>query len=236
MLGLFRRQSTVVLEPRDAYALWAERYPARPHNPLMRVEQDAVASLIGNVSPARALDVGTGTGRNLPLLAAAGARLVVGADLSMAMLNRHGRGAKVVCADAYRLPFPSGAFDLITASLMVGDIDDLPVWTSEMARLLAPGGRLVYSDFHPLWSAEGWRRTFDAADGRRFEVSYHPHEIDDHLQALDARGFDVLTFREPRLSRPGRRRPSVPVLVVFGAVRRADSRADGARGFSRATS
>lgn len=232
-----------MLEPRAAYPLWAARYPARPHNPLMRVEQDAVSSLIATASPSRALDVGTGTGRNLPLLVAAGARLVVGTDLSMAMLGRQRGRAPLVCADACRLPFRAGAFDLVVASLMVGDLADLAGWTREMARLLAPGGRLVYSDFHPVWTVEGWRRTFDAADGRRIEVTYHPHEIDDHLRVLDAHGLDVRTVHEPSLPRPRRRlfrrSARAPVLVVFDAVRRVDGAgargatgSDGARGFS----
>ena len=34
-----------------------------------------------------------------------------------------------------------------------------------MARVLAAGGHLVYSDFHPSWAQRGWSRTFRAADG-----------------------------------------------------------------------
>ncbi len=69
------------------YALWAETYPPRPHNPLMEAEQSVVGADARSAAAApRALDVGTGTGRYLPLLQSAGARLVVGIDLSLAML------------------------------------------------------------------------------------------------------------------------------------------------------
>ncbi len=39
-------------------------------------------------------------------------------------------------------------------------------WIAEAARVLARGGHLIYSDFHPEWSVAGWRRTFTGEDGR----------------------------------------------------------------------
>ncbi len=207
-----------VVLAREGYALWAETYPPWPHNPLMRAEQSAAEPIISAVAcaaaPARALDVGTGTGRYLPLLASAGARPVVGLDLSLPMLRRKAYGLPRVCADACRLPFPGASFDLICSSLMVGDLEDLGAWLGEVTRVLAPGGHLVYSDFHPCWTAERWRRTFRTADGRLFELSYFPHAIDEHLALLERAPFVVRAIREPRLA--GRK---TPVVVVFHAVK-----------------
>jgi malonyl-CoA O-methyltransferase len=207
-----------VVLAREGYALWAETYPPWPHNPLMRAEQLAVEPMISAAAsaaaPARALDVGTGTGRYLPLLASAGARLVVGLDMSLPMLGRKAYGLPRVCADACRLPFPDASFDLICSSLMVGDLEDLGAWLGEVMRVLAPGGHLVYSDFHPTWTAERWRRTFRTADGRLFEISYFPHAIDEHLALLERAPFVVRAIREPRLA--GRK---TPVVVVFHAVK-----------------
>jgi SAM-dependent methyltransferase len=207
-----------VVLAREGYALWAETYPPWPHNPLMRAEQLAVEPIISaaasGAAPARALDVGTGTGRYLPLLASAGARLVVGLDMSLPMLGRKAYGLPRVCADACRLPFPDASFDLICSSLMVGDLEDLGAWLGEATRVLAPGGHLVYSDFHPSWTAERWRRTFRTADGRLFELSYFPHAIDEHLALLEQAPFVVRAIREPRLA--GRK---TPVVVVFHAVK-----------------
>ena len=133
-------------------------------------------------------------------------------------------------SDACRLPFRRSAFDLINASLMVGDIADLGAWTREMARVLATGGQLVYSDFHPSWAQRGWSRTFRSADGEMHDVSFNPHTIDDHLAALDQAGLRVRTIREPRFSsspvdsEPGikafrRRWGNPPVVVAFHAVK-----------------
>jgi SAM-dependent methyltransferase len=121
-----------------------------------------------------------------------------------------------ICADACRLPFRRATFDVVNASLMVGDVASLCRWTAEMARVLVIGGHLVYSDFHPTWSANGWQRTFRDAAGAVRAVAFEPHPIEDHLAALDAAGLTVRAIREPRL-RIGRR--DEPVLAIFHAVK-----------------
>ena len=212
---LGRPQATPVAM-QEGYALWADTYPPRAHNPLMEAEQSVVRPIITAAAPERALDVGTGTGRCLALLAEAGARVVVGLDLSLAMLQRRGCVRPRVCADAMRLPFADASFDLVCSSLMVGDVADLAAWIQEGARVLAPGGHLVYSDFHPAWAAREWRRTFRSRDGREFELSYFPHAMDGHLEGLERAGLQVRAIREPRIAG----RPA-PVVVVFHAIKPA---------------
>jgi malonyl-CoA O-methyltransferase len=217
-----------MLPARDAYELWAESYPPVAHNPLMRVEQDVVQRLLARIRATRALDVGTGSGRYLPLLRATGASAVVGVDFSLAMLRR-GAAAARVCGDACRLPFRRASFDLINASLMVGDVADLGAWMREMARVLSLGGQLVYSDFHPSWVKRGWRRTFRSADGELHDVAFNPHTIDEHLAALDRAGLAVRTIREPRLNMSSGEEPGIwafqrrwghpQVVVVFHVVK-----------------
>jgi malonyl-CoA O-methyltransferase len=217
------------LPAREAYALWAETYPAVAHNPLMRVEQGIVEPLLAQIRARRALDVGTGSGRCVPLLRATGAGVVLGLDFSAAMLAKSTERLRV-CGDARQLPFRRASFDLINASLMVGDIADVGAWTAEMARVLSIGGHLVYSDFHPSWAQRGWSRTFRSAGGDLHEIAFHAHAIDDHLAALERSGFHVRAIREPRFGShtddadPGiqafRRRWRNPqVVVVFHAVK-----------------
>jgi SAM-dependent methyltransferase len=192
----------------------------------MRIEQDIIEPLIAQLRATRALDVGSGSGRYLPLLESTGASIVPGVDFSLAMLARSAGRARV-CGDACRLPFRRAAFDLVNASLMVGDLADLAGWTREMARVLSRRGHLVYSDFHPSWAQRGWSRTFRAADGVLHDVSFHPHTLDDHLAAIEQAGLRVLAIREPRFrnqAEPGikafrRRWGNPPVVVVFHAVK-----------------
>ncbi len=204
------------LGAREAYALWAESYPPSPHNPLMEAEQAVIAPLLAAARPDRALDAGTGTGRYRPLLAAAGARLIVGIDLSLPMLQRgRDQPGRSVCGDACRLPIRDACVDLICSSLMAGDLADLAAWIGETARVLVPGGTLIYSDFHPSWSALAWRRTFRAPGGREIELPYQPHALAEHSRSLERSGFELLALHEPLA--PGW--PS-PVAVVVHALRR----------------
>ena len=189
-------------------------YPPRPHNPLMEAEAAIVGPLFMAAAPRRALDVGTGTGRNLELLRVAGAVTIAGLDLSPSMLA-HGSGLfPRVCGDAQRLPFRSASFDLVSSSLMCGDLPDLGAWITEAARVLAWGGHLIYSDFHPEWIVAGWRRTFTGEDGHTYELPFHPHSIEEHVDLLSGHGMTVRAIREPRIHR----RPA-PVVVVMHAVK-----------------
>jgi malonyl-CoA O-methyltransferase len=221
------------LAARVAYDLWAGSYPPVAHNPVMRAEQSSVAPLLARSPAKRALDIGTGSGRYLPILRAAGARSVFGLDFSMAMLTSARSpddGTARICADAMRLPFRRSAFDLINASLMVGDIADLRAWTGEVSRVLARGGTLVYSDFHPTWAEHGWRRTFRTARGDEHEIAIEPHTIEDHLAAIERAGLTVMAIREPRVSSGSDPRDPVirsfqrewgdpPIVVVFHLVK-----------------
>jgi len=211
---------------RATYDTWADTYPSVAHNPLMRLEQEIVESILMTLRPSRALDVGTGSGRYLEVLARSDATRVVGVDFSMAMLRRapsHG----LICADARCLPFARRSFDLVNASLTVGDVVDLQTWTAEMARVLGRGGHLVYSDFHPSWTQHGWKRTFRDRNGETHELAFAAHSIDDHLAALEAAGLRAAAIREPRFkddSDPAvkefrRRWRNPPVVVVFHAVK-----------------
>jgi SAM-dependent methyltransferase len=219
----------------EAYTLWAANYPPWPHNPLMRAEQAAVAAILRTTSPTRALDIGTGSGRYLPLLVAAGARIVVGIDLSMTMLTWRNRpealraGEAVLTAprmrgDACRLPFRDASWDLVNASLMVGDIQNLGAWMHEIGRVLMPGGHLIYSDFHPSWARHGWRRTFETPDGSSVAIPYFAHAIAEHQTTLNDHRFDVSAIHEVRLTGDHAAEPldaHTPVVVVFHALKRA---------------
>jgi ubiquinone/menaquinone biosynthesis C-methylase UbiE len=121
---------------------WDER--VRPDAPEhLAALAAAVARL--ETPPARALDVGTGTGAGALWLAREfPAARVTGVDISEAMIERAraklpedlaGR-VDFLVADAERLPFADGSFDLV-AQISV------PVFFDEVARLLVPGGDVV---------------------------------------------------------------------------------------------
>ena len=181
-----------------AYDLWAEAYPPLPHNPLMRAEQAAVLSLLPDVVGHRVLDLACGSGRYGLLLQERGASLVVGSDLSAGMLARAPLAHRVR-ADMCRLPFAAASFDLIVSGLAVGHASSLDVWMAEVARVLAPGGVLVYSDFHPDAARAGMTRSFTDAGGQRHELLHALHDPDAHLAAAWRAGLVWEAGREVRV-------------------------------------
>jgi ubiquinone/menaquinone biosynthesis C-methylase UbiE len=105
------------------------------------------------VASDRALDISTGGGHTALALAPHVAS-VIGADLTprmlataRAFLTEQGvTNATYVIADAERLPFLDASFDLVTVRIAPHHYADAPRAAREMARVLAPGGRLLFID------------------------------------------------------------------------------------------
>ena len=112
----------------------------------------ALLSLLPGDGLGRLLDIGTGTGRMLELLASR-VRSGLGIDASRAMLAlARSRLAKpglghlgVRQADMYRLPL-SGGYDVVVLQMVLHYAEDPAAVLAEAARVLAPGGRLIVVD------------------------------------------------------------------------------------------
>jgi ubiquinone/menaquinone biosynthesis C-methylase UbiE len=98
------------------------------------------------------LDVGCGTGRLLEMYADAGAS-VSGIDMSYAMLAEAtkllGDRADLRSGDATAMPYEDDSFDLAICSLMIHELDpDIQHGVlTEMARVVAPDGRVLIIDY-----------------------------------------------------------------------------------------
>jgi len=105
----------------------------------------------------RILEVGAGTGANLSVLAEIGAAQVVACDMAPDAL-RYARITNVefARADACRLPFASGSFDLLLAADEIEHRDDDTAALCEFVRVLRPGGHLVLTvpAFPALWGPQ----------------------------------------------------------------------------------
>jgi len=183
-----------------AYDCWAASYPPLPHNPLMRAEQQLVVELWPEVRGLRALDLASGTGRYGLLLQERGASDVVACDLSGGMLERSPLASRVR-ANMMHLPFAVGSFDIVVAGLAVGHAPRLRDWLDEVARVLAPGGCLVYSDFHPDAAAAGMTRSFVDDQQRKHVLEHRRYQLSDHLAAAPLAGLEIEVWREARVGR-----------------------------------
>jgi malonyl-CoA O-methyltransferase len=184
------------LDPQEAYRLWAKSYQPRPHNPLMELEQATVLALLPDVRGQTVLDAGCGSGRYLRELGDRGAR-VIGVDLSSAMLERAREVTRRIArADVRALPFGGMTIDLAVCGLALGDVAELELALTEIANVLRPGGRVIYSVVHPAGEAAGWSRTFES-DGRKLAIDGFWHSLDRHRAACAAAGLTVEDCREP---------------------------------------
>jgi demethylmenaquinone methyltransferase / 2-methoxy-6-polyprenyl-1,4-benzoquinol methylase len=126
-----------------------------------RTWKDRLIALAELRADDRVLDLACGTG-DILFLAAATARVAVGLDVTFRMLQlaaakqkaalvrRSADGAKatLVTGDMLALPFPSGHFSVVTTGYGLRNVPDLAQAIDEIARVLAPGGRLLSLDFN----------------------------------------------------------------------------------------
>jgi ubiquinone/menaquinone biosynthesis C-methylase UbiE len=133
------------------------------------------------------LDLGCGTGRNLPLLPPG----AIGIDPAWDPLRRacqRAPGARLVQARAEALPFRDGAFDTVVSGLVFCSVDDPARGLAEARRVLAPDGALrmlehVRSE-HPRWAR--WQDRLQPV-WTRVSGGCHPNR--DTERAVRAAGF-----------------------------------------------
>jgi SAM-dependent methyltransferase len=181
---------------------------------------EATAGLLGEVEGRAVLEVGAGAAQCARWLVGQGATAVA-LDLSAAQL-RHARRldaatavpVPVVQADACALPFAAGSFDLACSAYgAVPFVADVTALHREVARVLRPRGRWVFSVTHPVrWAFPDdpgpagltathpyFDRTPYVETDERGTVAYveHHRTLGDQVRALTAAGFRVLDVVEP---------------------------------------
>ena len=182
-----------LLSPAEGYALWAPTYAAE--TAVSALEASVDGSFGVPLAGRRVLDVGCGIARRLAPARDAGASLVAGVDLTPGMLAQAEGEPMLAAADVRALPVSDGAFDVVWCRLVLGHLSALEPAYAELARVCAPGGHLVVTDFHPAAAASGHRRTFRDSRGDVRELEHHVHDPRVHRAAAEQAG---LTLRERR--------------------------------------
>jgi len=221
-----------ILDPLEAYALWAPHYPARAHNPVMRAEERAMLALLPeSLDGYSVLDAGCGSGRYVLHALGRGATRVTGVDASAAMLDRASEElatlptnatVELVQGDVTHLPMPNAWADLTLSGLVLGHLDNLESALAELRRVTRPGGLLLCSDVHPIGHALGWLRDFRSG-GQRYAVRHITHLYSHWHAACAALGLEIEHVVEPMLDpsdipEGARFDPvalEVPVAIVF---------------------
>lgn len=158
----------------------ADAYAIADFSDVNRAFVERLMHLAGNVDRAVALDLGTGPA-DIPVRAARERPewRIVAADASFPML-RHARAAVraaaldetvfPVMADAKRLPFPTGGFDVVFSNSILHHIDDTAGFWAETSRVCAGGARVLLRDLARPTSQEAARGIVEKYAGNESDL------------------------------------------------------------------
>jgi ubiquinone/menaquinone biosynthesis C-methylase UbiE len=139
----------------------------------------------------RTLDLGCGTGRNLPLFPA-GVR-AVGVDPSreaLARARRRAPGALLVQGSAEALPFRDGCFDTVVSGLVLCSVPDPARGLAEVRRVLRSGGALRALEH--VRATRRWRARFqDIIQPAWTWLAGGCHPNRNTERAIEAAGFTI---------------------------------------------
>lgn len=118
------------------------------------LEKPAIYSLLGDLKGKRILCIGCGSGEECDFLAAQGA-VVVGTDISSGLIEEARKAYPQIqfeVMDMEHLGFEPGSFDMVYSSLAVHYINDWTYLMSEVYKVLAVGGKFIFSTMHPVFT------------------------------------------------------------------------------------
>lgn len=198
----------------------------------------------------RVLDLGCGYGWHCLYAAQNGAKSVLGVDISKRMLksamekNSHERITYRQSA-MEDLDFPDGSFNAVISSLAFHYVKDFEPLVGSISRWLVPGGVLVFSAEHPVFTAYGSQDWYYAEDGSilHFPVDNYYYEgkrdalflgervtkyhrtLTTYLNTLLVNGFEITNIIEPQppedmLDIPGMRDEMRRPMMLITAARK----------------
>ncbi len=214
-------------------------------------EWSELEKILPDFSGKRVLDLGCGYGWHCQYAALHHAASVLGADISEKMLER-ARELNSAPQIQYQrkamedLSFPDCSFDVVLSSLALHYVRDFGPLVENISRWLVPGGNLVFSVEHPVFTAYGSQDWYYAPDGEilHFPVDNYYYEgareavflgekvtkyhrtLTTYLDTLLRNGFELRHIIEPQppeemLDIPGMRdEMRRPMMLLVSAVKK----------------
>ena len=162
----------------------------------------------------RVLEIGAGTGLNLPYYPNGIDLVLTEPEAPMARRLERRAGASIVPASAEDLPFEDASFDSVVSTLVLCTVAEPARAIAELRRVLRPGGRLLFIEH--VRGEDRLGRWQDRLNRPWRHVGNGCHANRDTLATLRGGGFEIADVRHdtwrrmPRLIRP---------LVLGTAVR-----------------
>ena len=144
-------------------------------------EWQTLKALLPDFAGRRVVDLGCGYGWHCAWAAEHGARSVLGVDVSARMLEVARERNAAPCIEYRRcamedLELPEGCADVVLSSLALHYVRDYEALMARIAKWLAPGGVLVFSVEHPVFTAQGPQDWVYREDG---SIAHFP--VDDYF-------------------------------------------------------
>lgn len=183
----------------QAYNQWSGNYDT-VINKTRDLEASALRQILASFAPTKILEFGCGTGKNTEWLLTKTTALTA-VDFSAEMLAKAQQKITVphvqfVQADIQQpWHFANGPYDLVTCSLVLEHIAQLPAVFEKVAAVLQPGGYFYMGELHPFKQYTGSKAKFDTANGL-FELECFVHHLSDFTSAAQAAGLQVANVQE----------------------------------------
>jgi ubiquinone/menaquinone biosynthesis C-methylase UbiE len=166
------------------------------------------------------LEVGGGTGANLPFYGA-GVRELIVTEPEEPMARRlerrladHELPGRVVRAPAEELPFGAESFDYVVSTLVLCTVDDPALSLAEIHRVLRPGGRLIFLE-HVRSEDPRLARWQDRLHGGWVLIGHGCHCNRPTLESIEQAGFSVSALEHDRF----RGAPAIVRPLIAGVAR-----------------
>jgi SAM-dependent methyltransferase len=205
-------------------ATWGRLFSAAYDRLLRETEEAGLREIRGEAlatASGRTIDIGAGTGANLPLFPPAVSELVlVEPDPHMLRqlrprLSSAPMAAEVVQAGAEALPFEDASFDTAIFTLVLCTVPDPSAALAEAARVLKPGGSLLFVE-HVRAEDPGLARWQDRLERPWHFLGDGCHCNRDTASAIAAGPFEQLRIERGQMPKAP---PIVRPLMHGAAVR-----------------
>lgn len=133
-------------------------------------------------------DIGCGTGLHFAAVRGRGYQ-IIGFDLSGDQLRIAAtRNSQVTVADAARLPLPDGRIAAAVMTFVHTDVEDFAAAVGEAARIVRPGGRIIYLGVHPAYVGAFVSRQDET---QRHALTFVPGYGDERMQVDPSGRFPI---------------------------------------------
>jgi ubiquinone/menaquinone biosynthesis C-methylase UbiE len=167
----------------------------------------------------RVLEIGGGTGANLPFYE--GVETLTLTEPERPMMRRLERrlreraaGARLVHAPAEDLPFEDDSFDAVVSTLVLCTVEDQPRALRELRRVLKPGGRLLFIE-HVRADDARLARWQDRLNGLQTRIGHGCNCNRPTIETISAAGFEIAQLKRDVL----RKAPPIVRPLVVGVAR-----------------